>query len=176
MSVLEMVKSKLRRRPPKQLDMEEYIQKLRDRGLTPGGELIPDPVPIAPPIGYVKHPSMVEIVRDMVRSEKLKQLAEEAGAETFEESEDFDIPDDPVQMESPYENEFDPPVEELLQAGREAIAAREAAAKKEKGEEVDEKASGAAPAPKPGRGPEGRSKASGERSTPIPPMAEENDD
>lgn len=125
-------------RPRQRLTVEQYAAKLLAKGLHPDGSQILDPVPMAPPIGYKKTPSMVEIVRDMVRSEKLAQAARESGHETFEESEDFDIGDEPELMRSPWENQFDPPIEELLKAGREAMAAKEAqkeaqAAKKKAG-------------------------------------------
>ena len=109
------------------LSVEEYFKKLQDKGLNPDGTQILDPVPMAPPIGYKKHPSMVEIVRDMVRSEKLAQEAAASGRETFEESEDFDVPDEPALMPSPWTNDFDPPLEEILAAGREAMALKAAA-------------------------------------------------
>lgn len=112
-------------RRPKQLDLEEYLKKLAERGLAPDGRLIPDPTPIAPPVGYKKQPSMVEIVRDMVRSEQLAAAARASGKETFEESEDFDVGDDPDLMRSPWENEFDPPLQTLLEAGKEAVSAKQ---------------------------------------------------
>lgn len=101
---------------------EEYLARLLAKGLNPDGTPILDPTPIAPPIGYKKQPSMVEIVRDMVRGEKLRQAAEEMGAETFEEADDFDIPDDPVQLRSEWENDYEPSVQELLEAGKESLA------------------------------------------------------
>lgn len=112
-------------RKPKRLTLEEYFAKLKEKGLNEDGSPVLDPTPIAPPIGYKKTPSMVEIVRDMVRGERLKAEAEAAGHETFEESEDFDVGDDPELLRSPYENTFDPPLEDLLKAGREAIAERD---------------------------------------------------
>ena len=100
---------------------EEYAAKLLSKGLNPDGSPILDPTPLAPPIGYKRHPSMVEMIRDMVRSEKLAEAARASGAETFEESEDFDVGDEPELMRSPWENEFDPPLEQLLEAGRQAL-------------------------------------------------------
>lgn len=123
MQVLEKVKGILRRKP-RQLDLEEYLEKLARKGLKPDGTPILDPVPIAPPVGYKRHPSMVEIVRDMVKSERLAQAARDAGAETLEEAEDFDI-DDEYQLGSPWENDFDPPLVELIEAGRQVVAERE---------------------------------------------------
>lgn len=114
-------------RRPAPMTVEEYFQKLLSKGLHPDGTPILDPTPMAPPIGYKRHPSMVEIVRDMVQSERLRQEAMEAGHETFEESEDFEIDDDPLPLQSPWENQHDPSLEELLAAGREAMAAKQAA-------------------------------------------------
>lgn len=67
-----------------------------------------DPTPIAPPIGYKKSPSMFDLVRQQIRSEKLAQEAREQGLETFDEADDFDIPDDPVDPNTPFEEMFDP--------------------------------------------------------------------
>lgn len=110
--VIEKVKTVLRRRP-RQMELEEYLAKLQSKGLHPDGTPVLDPTPLAPPIGYKKQPSMVEIVRDMVQRERLAQEAEAAGYETFDESEDFDIGDDFELMPSPWVNEFDPPLAEV---------------------------------------------------------------
>jgi len=59
-------------------------------------------IPIAPPVGYVKQPSLSERIRAMVRSEHLRAAAEGGGFETFEEAEDFDVEDDP-ELRSNYE-------------------------------------------------------------------------
>lgn len=129
MKLKEAVNTVLRRRP-RQLTVEEYAAKLMAKGLHPDGTPVLDPVPLAPPVGYKKQPSMVEIVRDMVRGERLRQEAEAAGVETFEEADDFDVGDDPELMRSGWENDFDPPIVELVQAGRQAVADREAVAGK----------------------------------------------
>lgn len=155
--VIEKVKSVFRRRS-RQYDLEDYIRHQRERGFDGAKQLV-DSTPMAPPIGYKKAPSMVELIREAVRSHHLAAAAASAGAETFEESEDFDIPDDPVQLSSPYENEFDPPVEVLLQAGREELARREA----------ERKAAGAGSAPQPGPGEAAGQKAAGE-GTPLPDL------
>lgn len=67
----------------------------------------PDPVPVAPPLGYKKTPSLSEQIRDMVRSEKLAADLAAKGVETFEEADDFNIPDDPIDPSSPYEADFE---------------------------------------------------------------------
>lgn len=99
---------------------KQYRDKLRARGFNDAGKFIPDAVPMAPPIGYKRQPSMVEIVRNMVRSEKLAEEARTAGMETFEESEDFDVGDDGEDLRSGFENDFDPPVSEIREAVNEA--------------------------------------------------------
>lgn len=113
-----------------QIDLEEAIaahkQKMRDRGYNDEGKFIPDSVPMAPPIGYKKQPSMVEIVRNMVRSERLADEARRAGMETFEESEDFDVGDDGEDLKSGFENDFDPPIDELRRAIEEERAVKAA--------------------------------------------------
>lgn len=98
---------------PRQFDIEDHLEKLIRKGkhVQPDGREYPDPTVIAPPVGFIKQPSLTEQIRAMVRSEALRQEAEAAGAETFEEADDFDVPDfDPS---SPYENEFDPPLRDL---------------------------------------------------------------
>lgn len=65
-------------------------------------------IPVAPPVGYVEQPSLVERIRAMVRSEHLRYAATEAGYETFEDSEDFEIGED-YEPNTPYERVFDPP-------------------------------------------------------------------
>lgn len=71
-----------------------------------GREVVSD-LPMAPPVGYKKSPSLHEQIRDMVRSEKLRMEAEAAGMESFEEADDFDIPDDPIDPSTPYEADFE---------------------------------------------------------------------
>lgn len=87
-----------------------YNPETGELRLDENGHEIPDPTPMAPPIGYKRQPSLAEQIRAMVRSEKLRQEAEEAGAETFDEADDFDVGDD-YDPRSPYEHDFDPGVE-----------------------------------------------------------------
>jgi len=136
MALLEKIKDTLRRRPPR-ITREEYLEKMLRRGYNPDGSPNMDPVPLAPPIGYKHQPSMVEIVRDMIKSNNLALAAAQGGKETFEEAEDFDIPDDPVQLVSQWENQHDPSLEELLTAGKEI----EKAAARKKQEELGKKPS-----------------------------------
>lgn len=89
-----------------------YLDKLVARRQTPNGAEIPDATPMAPPIGYVKQPSMVEIIRQQIRSAQLAAEAEAAGHETFEEADDFDVGDE-FEPISAYEFEefFEPPAD-----------------------------------------------------------------
>lgn len=101
------------------------------------GREIPDPVPLAPPVGYYREPSLVERIRAIVRSEQLASVARSAGIETFEEADDFDVGDD-YDPSSPYEADFEPvPVKELKrrQAEEEAKAAPPAPAPEPKEDE-----------------------------------------
>lgn len=94
-----------------QIDLEEFIEKMNAKGLTPEGYEKGDPTPVAPPVGYKRQPSMVETIRNMVRSEHLRFAAESAGQETFEEADDFDVDDDPIPPSAyDMEADFEPPL------------------------------------------------------------------
>lgn len=65
-----------------------------------------DPTPMEIPAGFRKPETMEEMVQRLVRRQ-VSDAAEAAGAESFEESEDFDV-DDMFDPSSPYEEVFDP--------------------------------------------------------------------
>ena len=71
------------------------------------GHEVPDPTVVEPPLGYVPQPDLMEQMRAMVRRE-LSAIAEQQELESFEEADDFDIDEDPVDYSSPYELYFDP--------------------------------------------------------------------
>lgn len=77
-------------------------------GIGVDGKEYPDPVPMAPPIGYTAPPNIMDMIRSMVRSEELKRKLDAEGFETFEEADDFDIEDDPLDPLTPYEKIFYP--------------------------------------------------------------------
>lgn len=110
------------------------------------GREIPDGRPMAPPIGYKRTPSLSEQIRDMVQSERLAQELASTGAETFEESEDFDVGDD-VDPHSPWEQYFEPTELAELQANYEAARAANQPPPPEPGPKAPEPpaAAGAAP-------------------------------
>lgn len=101
----------VRERP--RMSESEYAAKLEAKGLTEDASaVIPDPTPMAPPLGYIRQPSLTERIRDMVRSEHLRVAAESAGADTFDEADDFEVGED-YDPSSPYEEVFEPaPVNE----------------------------------------------------------------
>lgn len=71
------------------------------------GREIPDPTKPEVPLGF-KHPeTLAEQVHRLVRSAQLREMAEAAGHESFEQADDFDIGED-YDPRSPYEEVFDP--------------------------------------------------------------------
>lgn len=73
-----------------------------------GYELM-DSVPVAPPLGYKKQPSLADQIRDMVKGELLRREVEAQGKESFDEADDFDVDDDDTyDPSSPYEEVFEP--------------------------------------------------------------------
>lgn len=93
------------------LDVQDYFERAvraSQELLDKFGHETPDPTPMAPPVGYVRQPTMVDIIRQQIQSHKLAQEAEAAGLETWEEANDFDIPDDPIPPGSPWEEIYDP--------------------------------------------------------------------
>lgn len=63
------------------------------------GREIPDNTPMVAPMR--RQPSLTELIRASVREEFSRQ-AHEAGMETFEEADDFDVDDDEPELESQY--------------------------------------------------------------------------
>lgn len=78
------------------------MAKLNERG-----HEVLDSTPLRLPIGFKRPETLAEQVQRLVRTH-LSQVAEAEGYETFEEADDFDIPEDDHMVPSPYEMEFDP--------------------------------------------------------------------
>lgn len=76
--------------------------------LTEDGKEVGDPTPLAPPAHLRRSMTMAEQIQQMVRRE-ISLRAEDAGFESFEEAEDFEVDDDPPDPHTPYEAVFDPP-------------------------------------------------------------------
>lgn len=87
------------------------------------GNELPDPLPMAPPVGYQPEPTLGEMIRRFVQSEQLRAKADAEGFDNWEEANDFDIPDDPLDPDSPWEDEFDPGHAEPSGVSREGRAA-----------------------------------------------------
>lgn len=100
-------------KPTQEMARADRVKPKAFTHLTKDGREIPDPTPMDPPVGYIKQPSISDRIREMIRSEKLRAEAEQAGQETFEEADDFDVGDDfdPTVM---FEDVFDglPPSKE----------------------------------------------------------------
>lgn len=104
-------------------EKEEALLRANEIFIDDLGREILDPNPLEPPIGYNPQPTLVEQMRAMIRGERLRQLAEEEGFESFEEADDFELDADPAPA-SPYEEVFEPtPARELRRRRAEAEAA-----------------------------------------------------
>lgn len=73
------------------------------------GEEILDPTPVALPIRFKRPTPLNERIKQMVAQE-MSLAAQAAGEESFNEADDFNIPDDPIDPSTPYEENFDPHV------------------------------------------------------------------
>ena len=99
-----------------------YEERPRGVYIDEHGRECPDPTPVAPPINLGRHPSLEVMVQSLVRGELLRQHALQQKKMTFEEFDDLDIPDDPIDPSTPWENDFDPPIREVVQAVNEERA------------------------------------------------------
>lgn len=70
------------------------------------GYEVPDPQPMQVRTGFKRPETLAEQVQRLVRG-AISRQAEEAGMETFEDSEDFDVESD-SEPNTPYEEFFDP--------------------------------------------------------------------
>lgn len=108
--------------------MSSKMDELERRGYAPyneKGEQMVDPTPVRLPVGFKNVDSFANRVREIVRGERLRAEAEAMGAETFEEADDFDVPDDPLDPSTPYEADFDVPTPGEIRRQEKERAARE---------------------------------------------------
>lgn len=95
------------------------------------GSEVPDPTPIAPPVGYKQTKPIHEQIRDQVRL-ALAIHATSQGFETPEEADDFNVDDD-YDPRSPFEEQFEPSprgldtMAELVERGMTAAFAKHTA-------------------------------------------------
>lgn len=80
---------------------------------------VPDQTPVAVP-AYIKKYDQRDTIKELIR-QALSQEAQDAGYETFEEADDFDVGDD-YDPSSPYEEQFDPETGTSLWDNQEPIA------------------------------------------------------
>lgn len=71
-----------------------------------GQELV-DGRSMEPPVGYEPSKSIQEMIAEAVRGREIQRAMHEAGAETFEEADDFNVGDD-FDPTSPHEAYFEP--------------------------------------------------------------------
>lgn len=71
------------------------------------GEEIPDTTPVRLPLGWNRPPSLNERIARMVSQEMARLSTRNEEAESFEEANDFDIEDDPIDKQSPWEEPED---------------------------------------------------------------------
>lgn len=82
-----------------------------------------NPTPMQPPLGYVRQPSLSEQIRQQIQT--LRRL-EDHEPESEEEADDFDIPDDPPDIHSRWENDNIPSLKETRARMRELEKAEQA--------------------------------------------------
>lgn len=70
------------------------------------GHEILDPTPVEMPVRFQRPPTLQEQIKAFVKRE-LSEAAEAQGVETFEEADDFDIEDDPIDPTTPWELNYE---------------------------------------------------------------------
>jgi len=68
---------------------------------------VPDPKPMAIPVGFKRPETLAEQVARLVRTEDFRRSLGKEHHESFEEADDFDVDDD-IDPFSPFERHFDP--------------------------------------------------------------------
>lgn len=101
---------------PKKTDpqLENYTKKLAYQRHDVNGNEMLNPVPLSPPLGYKKTPTLSEQIMHQVRQAKLQLLYDGDIDETDEEADDFDVGDD-FEPLSQYENDHIPSIKVLKQ-------------------------------------------------------------
>lgn len=76
-----------------------------------GNEILSE-IPMQPPLGYRRTPTLAEQIRQQVRQAKLEFLDDGTISETDEDADDFEVGDD-FEPLSPHENDHIPSIAEL---------------------------------------------------------------
>lgn len=83
--------------------------------LNPDGSENPDPTPLEIPSGMREPESLENMIRRLVKNEELRNALESTDNDTWEDAEDFIIPEaDDFDMSTPYEEVFDPVLERSI--------------------------------------------------------------
>lgn len=90
----------------KKSPVSDYV--MNEAHLDENGHEVVSSTPMSPPLGWTKQPTMVDHIRNLVKSEMLRQATEATGNETFDEADDFNIDDDPIDHTVPMERIFEP--------------------------------------------------------------------
>lgn len=80
------------------------------RGLSkilPDGSELPDSTPVELPVGFYHPETIQQTIRRLVTDPAIRAEMASSGIETFDEADDFDIPEDDM-PQSPHEENFDP--------------------------------------------------------------------
>lgn len=87
---------------------KDGVVRIVSSGQNSFGQEVPDGVPMEVPLGFRNGPTLADTIRRMVQNEQLRAAAQAEGFDSFEDAEDFDIPDDPIDPRTDYEAVFDP--------------------------------------------------------------------
>lgn len=130
-------------------DLVVAAMKAHKKGLplNDQGQLVPDPIPMAPPVGFKPSPSMTDLIRQQVLA--VSREAQRAGYDSLDDADDFDVGDD-QEIQSPYEldEESEVPIR-VLQARAEQAQNEYIQAKRDAGLRMQDDGAFAPPSPQP---------------------------
>lgn len=112
------------------------------------GQELPDNTPVEMPAGHKRPESIQDMIRRLVRTD-VSAAAERAGAESFEEANDFEVEEDDAELFPTHHELHEEVVDETLRVKREAAARR--ANRAETGDEAEDDGEAAEAPPRPAR-------------------------
>lgn len=74
------------------------------------GQEVPDPRPVALPVGFKRPKTVQETIKDLLRNEDLKKALAVHELDTFEEADDFNTGEPDPMSGTPYEDCFEPDI------------------------------------------------------------------
>lgn len=107
----DVIETKIPPVPPRREDPNVYLTTDHTNRHNEFGHEILNPTPMQPPLGYKPVPSLLDTIREQIRAHHLSTI--DMDPETEEEADDFDIPDDPIDPQSRWENDTIPSVKEM---------------------------------------------------------------